>query len=279
MAPDNNKWTPRFTKETLSKYIRTSHKKWDGWAALNDIYIAGYLSKVQHNRMGLQGTVGEIGVHHGKFTLPIAMFALPNEPLWAADLFDTLQEQNVDRSGKGNRRIFSQHLNEYGITTTTNNNNTEESDSQLKILAINSLELKPSHLDGFDAFRMLSVDGGHTHDLTINDLLFSCEVIREGGIVILDDFVNIGWLGVVSGLFFFVKSQPYLQPFYWGDNKLFLTTPGYGEKYIESLEEIGLCKGIETRRLTWRQIFPSKMCWKADVTTDWEETHFMALLD
>ena len=272
----NKKLSPRFTKEMLSKYIQKSHKEWEGWMHLADMYIMGYLSRVQHKRMGLQGTVGEIGVHHGKFTVPIAMFALPNEPVWAADLFETMQDQNVDGSGLGNRGKFTEHLREYGITTN------EGPDNQIKILSINSLELKPSHLDGFDAFRMLSIDGGHMHDLTINDLLFSCEVVREGGIVILDDFVNPGWLGAVSGLFSFIQSQSYLQPFYWGQNKLFLTTPGYGEKYIESLEEIGLCKGRNF--VNERKVFPSKMCWIADVRPnvpkpEWDLKDFLALLD
>jgi hypothetical protein len=44
--------------------------------------------------------VGEIGVHHGKFFIPIAGNALQAEPAIAMDLFDN-QGANVDASGVG----------------------------------------------------------------------------------------------------------------------------------------------------------------------------------
>jgi hypothetical protein len=49
--------------------------------------------------MGILGTVGEIGVHHGKFLMPIVGYALQEEPAVAVDLFED-QAQNFDGSGE-----------------------------------------------------------------------------------------------------------------------------------------------------------------------------------
>lgn len=56
------------------------------------------LSELQHS-MGLFGAVGEIGVHHGKFLMPLVGTALEAEPAVALDLFED-QSQNFDGSGE-----------------------------------------------------------------------------------------------------------------------------------------------------------------------------------
>jgi hypothetical protein len=48
------------------------------------------------------GAVGENGVHHGKFLMPIVGYALQEEPAVAMDLFED-QSQNVDGSGEGRK--------------------------------------------------------------------------------------------------------------------------------------------------------------------------------
>jgi hypothetical protein len=55
------------------------------------------LTAKQHE-LGLYGAVGEIGVHHGKFLIPIIGNALAGEPAVALDLFED-QSGNVDTSG------------------------------------------------------------------------------------------------------------------------------------------------------------------------------------
>lgn len=55
------------------------------------------LSRYQH-QLGIFGSVGEIGVHHGKFLMPIVGNALTGEPAVAIDLFED-QQTNVDASG------------------------------------------------------------------------------------------------------------------------------------------------------------------------------------
>jgi hypothetical protein len=59
------------------------------------------LTAKQHE-LGLYGAVGEIGVHHGKFLIPIIGNALAGEPAVALDLFED-QTGNVDTSGASAR--------------------------------------------------------------------------------------------------------------------------------------------------------------------------------
>jgi hypothetical protein len=56
------------------------------------------LTAKQHE-LGIFGSVGEIGVHHGKFLIPIIGNALAGEPAVAMDLFED-QSSNVDVSGE-----------------------------------------------------------------------------------------------------------------------------------------------------------------------------------
>ena len=62
--------------------------------------ISTFLANVQHSN-NVFGAVGEIGVHHGRFTIPLMHTALVGEELLAIDLFEENQKQNVDGSGAG----------------------------------------------------------------------------------------------------------------------------------------------------------------------------------
>ena len=240
----------RFTPELYDKYV-TMFSEWEGWMSPPSFFFTGLLSQVQH-RNDVVGPVGEIGVHHGKFVVAIAMFAFETERVWAADLFER-QNENVDGSGKGSKEMLLKHFKEFGIDTIKNN----------RIVTANSMSLKGVDLqsDGFSAFRFLSVDGGHTHETTLNDLFFSCEVVQEGSIVVLDDFVNHEWLGVPSAAFQFIRTQTRLVPFLWASNKLFFTTKSFAPIYllaIDALEQV-LCDP-KMNIINSRQVFPERVC-------------------
>jgi hypothetical protein len=59
-------------------------------------FVKAFSTK-QHE-LGVFGSVGEIGVHHGKFLIPLVGNALRAEPAVAIDLFED-QSANVDTSG------------------------------------------------------------------------------------------------------------------------------------------------------------------------------------
>ena len=187
------------------------------------------LSQVQHTTLGLFGTVGEIGVHHGRFTSFLYMTARETETLMAVDLFEPLQDANVDMSGMGSLRAFAKGLHLYGLNT-----------SDVKISVASSLDLDVegfSWIDESPGLRLWSVDGGHTAETTRNDLRLAFCNLLQGGIVVLDDWFNPPWPGVVEGFFEFVhhdrgigrhksleqKQQHDVYPFLLCENKMYLT--------------------------------------------------------
>jgi len=179
------------------------------------------LTKKQH-QMGIFGAVAEIGVHHGMFFLPIAGFATKEEPAYAIDLFED-QAQNIDASGRGSTQILKGHLKDLG--------NLEG--SGVKLFAGNSMSLTAATFVemGLPLFRMMSVDGGHTVENTLHDLMLASCLVRDGGIVILDDVPNPAWEGVLEALVHFSLGQGRMKLFLVGFNKAYFTTATHVQEY------------------------------------------------
>jgi hypothetical protein len=149
------------------------------------------LSQIQHSS-GIYGSVGEVGVHHGRFTGCLFLGATANEDLVVGDIFEQ-QEKNVDGSGYGNKQMFMKGLTTYGLSA-----------SDLRTVHTGSTDEIPfdwSSSAGFSPFRMFSVDAGHTAALTFNDLEIAFCNLLQGGIVVLDDIFHPHWVGVTEGLF------------------------------------------------------------------------------
>lgn len=186
--------------------------------------VLNLLSRLQH-ASGLYGSVGELGVHHGRFTSLLFVTARATESLVAADLFQEHQDQNVDLSGRGDYGMFVRGLRSYGL---------DEAD--VAIIHRGSTADLPqdwSHRAGFAPFRLVSVDASHTAEFTRHDLsLVFCNLL-EGGVVVLDDWFHAGWPGVVEGYFQFAAEQQQQQqeqrhpsgafPFLFCEKKLYVT--------------------------------------------------------
>ena len=91
-----------------------------GWMAISDADVAIFLSIIQRHH-GVHEAVGEIGVHVGKFFTVLASTARKDERLFVCDLFDMLQNQNVDHSGKGNYKRFARNVGKVlGLNASSN---------------------------------------------------------------------------------------------------------------------------------------------------------------
>eukprot|EP00823_Brevimastigomonas_motovehiculus_P003666 TRINITY_DN2277_c0_g1_i1.p1 TRINITY_DN2277_c0_g1~~TRINITY_DN2277_c0_g1_i1.p1 ORF type:complete len:351 (-),score=81.08 TRINITY_DN2277_c0_g1_i1:271-1323(-) len=201
-----------------------------GWLAVENILLVHYLSIIQH-QLGITGSIGEIGIHHGKFFIGIAHTAWQGETIFALDIFDK-QNLNIDHSGEGDYAIFESNARRYGIDL-----------SHVHVVAASSDSITPAYFPAHSIprFRMFSVDGGHTASITLNDLsLIGC-VLKDGGVIVLDDFTNLQWLGVQEGAYEYMLRQSRVVPFALGSNKLLFTTISHQQLYFEAL-----CgKGIE----------------------------------
>lgn len=181
-----------------------------GWLSPASADSIQRLSKAQT----IGGGVAEIGVHHGRLFILLALLCGPDEVAVGFDLFER-QDENVDGSGKGDREQLERNLSAAGVPEET-----------VILVAQNSLDLQPAEVLNLaqGRVRLFSVDGGHTAEVTMNDLWIADRVLTDDGILILDDAFNTMWPGVGEGMHNYLRhSQCSLLPFGIVANKTFFT--------------------------------------------------------
>ena len=199
----------------------------EGWLEPEHVQYVKSLTQEQHAR-GIYGSVGEIGVYRGKFFIALAGFAKVDEPMFAVDLFDDLKKLNVDGSGWAvSKSRFLENLERFGIQT-----------GHIRMLQgdSNTVTVKNFTSKSSPQFRLISVDGSHTLEATLHDLTLASCIIREGGIVVVDDVTNVKWLGAWQAVVHFV-TQGTLYPFLLAQNKIYMTTRSYHSTYLESVRK------------------------------------------
>jgi hypothetical protein len=171
----------------------------------------------------MNGPVCEIGVHHGRSFILLHLLTTDAERSIAWDLFEN-QEQNIDRSGRGNKDTFVANLRRHGCDLP-----------RIEIRTRNSLELSPIEVVRTCGAppRIFSIDGGHTAAITHSDLRLAAQSIRPDGLIILDDFFNESWPGVAEGTCrYFADPVVPLLPVGIGGNKcLFTIDPDMARAY------------------------------------------------
>jgi hypothetical protein len=195
--------------DSLSSYLESAFDNVEGWLPRMSAIIIAHLS-VSQVRSGLRGDVCEIGVHHGKLFCLLANSTLSDEVAHAVDVFGD-QHKNVDNSGFGDRDIFERNVAKYAPLAT------------LDIIQESSLDLGRTSLMN-SRLRMVSIDGGHTSEIVLNDIRIIEQCLVKGGIVVLDDVLNPHWLGVITGIADYYHLGGKLVPFAGSPNKIYLTS-------------------------------------------------------
>lgn len=181
----------------------------------------------EQRRAGVAGGVAEIGVHHGKLFILLYLLGEEGEPAVAVDLFSK-QELNVDRSGAGDLDVFRRNLARHADLSRLT---VHEGDSTL-------LDAAKLRVLGQGPLRMVSIDGGHTAEITAHDLATAEGALAEGGIVILDDAFNEMWPGVMDGIHRHLAGSQAIVPFAIGANKTFFCRPGCAARYARTLRTL-----------------------------------------
>ncbi|MDA0241520.1 MAG: class I SAM-dependent methyltransferase [Proteobacteria bacterium] len=210
----------------MDNYVRTGRKSVDGWLTELDARIIAEIVVGQRER-GEVGCVGEIGVHHGKLLLLLHLSITAEERTFAADLFE-YQDQNVDRSGLGDKERFLQNIRKYTVGT-----------DRIDIFEGNSADLSWANIQEKtgQSCRFFSVDGGHTSALTANDLTIAYDSLSDTGVICLDDYFNKEFADVSVGLNHFMSTieDNEISPFGISDNKVLLCRSAHRLDYIERL--------------------------------------------
>ncbi|HYX00982.1 MAG TPA: class I SAM-dependent methyltransferase [Reyranella sp.] len=206
----------------VKHYIRHGKFYVDGWLRTEAALVIAALSDRQH-ALGMRGGVAEIGVHHGKLFILLYVLGRAPEKAVAIDLFAD-QHLNVDLSGSGDLHKFRRNLARYG------------DDERLVLHQGNSLELGGADLVRLAGgpLRFVSVDGGHTADITAHDLGTAEASLAEGGIIVVDDVFNERWPGVGDGVHRYFAERRDLVPFALGANKTYFCRPSHRDAYFEA---------------------------------------------
>jgi hypothetical protein len=209
------------------QYMAHKSRVIDGWVADGIVDSLNAVGNLQIE-MNITGGALEIGVHHGKFMIGLSWLLRRGEHAVAIDIFDK-QWQNVDGSGAGALEKFKQNWAEFA-----------NPEALLTVVTADSLsfgmaeKLRTTAEHG--TFRLISVDGGHTVQHVVNDLLLCHDFLADGGVVLLDDFLNRHWPGVHEGFDLYMRNYaPKLRPVAYSDNKLYLSTVTYAEKYQSAI--------------------------------------------
>jgi predicted O-methyltransferase YrrM len=160
-----------------------------------------------------RGDTLEIGVHHGLSAIAVAALRGPGKRFVAVDLFEEMQDRNVSASGAGHRATFEKNMREFHPDL-----------SFLEVLTRASGELKSEELGG--GFSFCHIDGGHSREETAADLRLCHSILMPGGLVVVDDYFNPAFPGVVEGVaqFMFECGRP-VTPVAIGYGKVILQKP------------------------------------------------------
>lgn len=216
----------RFPARRLARYLESGVRQVEGWLTPLSARILAFLLDEQA-RLGVHGSVGEIGVHHGKLFLVAYLATRRAERAFAVDLFD-LQELNVDGSGRGDRERFLANVERHAGST-----------EGLVVLTADSLKLPPARLlEEAGPARFVSIDGGHTDECTLNDLRLAEACLADGGIILLDDYFNPNWPDVsVGAARHFTSPGAKTKPFLITPNKVFFAEERNHSVYQRALYE------------------------------------------
>ncbi len=208
-----------------ARYLASGVRSVQGWLYPFSARFIASISDIQHSA-GYRGSIAEIGVHHGKLFALLHAGADPGTASLAIDVFDR-QSLNKDASGRGDLAKFMQTVAKW------------TDPASVEVIQESSLDLTVEDLRARTSpSRLFSVDGGHTADCVLHDLMLADGHSADHGVVIADDVFNECWPEVSVAFHAFLQGPDCnLRPFAITPNKVFLCRPQYLALYRRALAD------------------------------------------
>jgi hypothetical protein len=203
-----------------ARAIAQRSKSIAGWFTPDAAELFGFLDCIQRT-LHVQGDLFEIGVHHGKSAVVLAAMARPEETVAVCDIFGD-QGENISRSGRGDRDVFLDNLRTYANAF-----------SRTKIFHKLSTELTAAEIG--DPYRVFHVDGGHSAEEALFDIILGTDVLAGQGAIIVDDPFRIEWPGVTEAILRFLNERPDIVPLALGFNKMVLVRREAHAPYTDAI--------------------------------------------
>lgn len=216
----------------IEGYWKTGFPNVEGWVHGGLLPYVQLIGRVQAEA-SIRGHIAEIGVYHGKFLIALSHLAAAGDKVTALDVFDD-QGRNVDGAGKGDLEILKTNISLHAP------GGVEFDFIKADSLALTLLDkVNLTRTNG--PFRLFSVDGCHTREHTLNDLVTASECIAAGGVIILDDFMQPHWPGVTEAVNDFCRgNHARMKPFLYAYHKLFFVGFGWHAPFFNAcLREFG----------------------------------------
>lgn len=196
---------------TAATYVRSYMRRIPGYLSHMDAEVILNLLKWQEAQ-DVRGSLCEIGVHHGRLFLLLALSRQLGETAVAIDLFEDDAINTGAHSGRGTALLRnSQRL---GVPISSE-----------EIIKSSSHDLTADQILSrtHGPVRFFSVDGGHLYRDVENDLRLAQECISQEGIVAVDDFFSLLWPEVSFATYDFLRNQSEIVPVFTTLSKLYLT--------------------------------------------------------
>jgi hypothetical protein len=179
------------------------------------------------------GSVVEIGVHHGKSFILLAL-ANRSRHCYAIDLFQA-QDLNIDRSGQGDREKFLGNLQSWGADADKVVIDARPSDTVTAEDIITKVGRS----------RFFHIDGAHHLQVVSSDLALALATTDAAGIIAIDDVFMPEWPDVSIALFGSpVLAQSGFVPFAIGFNKTYLCHRDQVARYRAVLKETSILRAF-----------------------------------
>src|SRR5579863_3210429 len=192
----------KLQQPTRSEYLRKHMNRVSGYLRNPDATIIAALLAWQE-KIGVRGHLCEIGVHHGRLFLILALSRQLNEKALAIDLFED-DGINLHQDGQAGRNgAMVRNANKLGIEL-----------SPAEILKGSSLDLTAENIleRTGGPVRFFSVDGGHMYRHVENDMRLAHRCIASNGIIAADDFFFLKWPEVSFAVYDFMRTAPDVVP-------------------------------------------------------------------